>query len=819
MTNPRSKRSTKPDELTWTDLLDGTSMPTIPDAQESSLKATSSMSTQTDSIISLPPLDNRAARWNNLQSAAPPRIPRVRGGSLSGRDIPRMMDKKRRPRHPATNSVVAPTAPANAPQVGAEEVHIGFSPLSVESSVGPALNVRHKRRSSRFKSDDFTEDAVDRASNHDMATKTINYGSMSSGRLCANANPLSGGYPSRDDDEGSTGNSSVNDSSTRRHRRRWSRSFSRRLLFEEHQWDWRFPGNEDALMPVMAWFYLPLIGWLVFAIAFSVNHGEVLLRGYIIDPLYRITVQLWGHRVGLVVLCIVRSVVALVSFVIVYNFSPLYGPGSGIPEMKCVLTGVFMPNALSGTTLASKMVGLSLISASGISVGKMGPFIHMGAMVASLVSQIPIFKALKENPLFKLQALSAATAAGVGATFGAPLGGVMLSIELMSSYYYVHWLPIAMFCSIMGYYLLKLFVETDAHEYFDPDIVLTLVGHAPWFVFVYSVLGIICGFVGFCLIKCTLFMKKSLSLIFTIDQPQRMALFLASFVVLHTVVARSVGGVLDFPQKAGVDKLFGTPKSDSYEWLNASLRLWDNSFGNASALFLIMWIKFALTSVSLVLPIPAGTFMPIFEIGAFLGRCYGELLRGLPPFQWIDPRATAIVGAASLATGTLHVASIALVMLELTREAVNVLPITVSVVFSYALSRSLSFDLFSELIKLRGLPYILGLREQHSKEKELFQKQVSSIVARSFMERRVAQYAAVHSAQMAKESRYCWPILLRNLDDVQVSELVTSSIRIIAKARTSQYNSREKTVIQQARLEAGLPVMDEEEREAHVTKI
>ncbi len=114
--------------------------------------------------------------------------------------------------------------------------------------------------------------------------------------------------------------------------------------------------------------------------------------------------------------------------------------------------------------------------------------------------------------------------------------------------------------------------------------------------------------------------------------------------------------------------------------------------------------------------------MPIFEIGAFLGRSYGEFLRGLPLLRWLDPRATAIVGAASLASGTLHVTSIAVVMLELTREAVNVLPITVSVVVSYFVSKSLCSDLFSELIKFRKLPYILGLRERYPKETRLSTK-------------------------------------------------------------------------------------------------
>ncbi len=725
------------DDMTWMDMLDGTTMPTIGGAPT---PPSSSMSTQTDSIISLPPLDSRAARWNNLHNAVPPRIRRARGGSLGGREIPKYLENRKRP---PTNPIPLVTLDTvrkpdrqdvrldmtSQPVVAISNIATaGMVSKDTSNSVGP----KHSRASSRNLPEELI-DEIDQVSERESFAKFTSYGAMGGG---TNTAGLAGGFNAytQEDDEQSTGNSSHNGSVGRKFRRKTrQRRAMKRHEYEEHQWDWRFPGNEDALMPSMAWIYLPLIGWLIFATAFVVNHGEMLVRDYVISPIHDRANTIWGESSGLAVLCLVRAAVVLLSFAVVYNFSPLYGPGSGIPEMKCVLTGVFMPNALSGTTLGSKMLGLSLATASGISVGKLGPFMHMSGMIASLVSKISVFKALNENPLFKLQALSAAMAAGVGATFGAPIGGVMLSIELMSAYYYIHWLPMSLFCSIMGYYLLMLFVEKDSHVYFNPDVVISISGPAGWYVVVYCLLGIACGFVGYCLIRFTVLMKKAISWVFSINQPRKVVVFLAAFVFLHTIIAQSVGGVLSYPQKKGVDKLFGTTKADKYEWLNTTLQIQENSWGSAFALFTIMWIKFALTGVSLVLPIPAGTFMPIFEVGAFLGRAYGELLRGVSVLSWIDPRATAIVGAASLASGTLHVTSIALVMLELTRDAVNVLPITISVVCSYAISKSLSSDLFSELIKFRRLPYILGLREQYPKETKWFHEEVSSVVAKSVM--------------------------------------------------------------------------------------
>lgn len=721
--------------------MDGTSMPTIGEAPTAPAGASSSsMSSHTDSIISLPPLGSRASRWNNLQSAVPPRLRRERGGSLGGRDLAKLTQNRERRRIPQQTSPGPLQATANEQKPN--DVRIDLCPVvpPPAAAVPPTQNAsRHKRRPSRSFADGQLDNEGDQISIRDGNSKHVNYGALGGVSSGGGSSAIAPGYSTRDDDEWSNGNSSHNGSVGRRFHRRLGRSrrLPKNMGMEESHWDWKFPGTEDALMPSMAWVYLPLIGWLIFVIACTVNYSEKYLRKYAIDPFYYYSVANWGSTTGLFALCGVRSIAIVLSYIAVVKLAPLYGPGSGIPEMKCVLTGVFMPNVLSLHTLGGKMIGLSLSIASGLSVGRLGPFMHMSGIVASLVSKIPLFKALNTNPIFKLQALSAAMAAGVGATFGAPIGGAMLSIELMSAYYYIHWLPMSLFCSVMGYYLVALFIETDDHVFFNPDSVLSLHGNSALFIFVYSLLGIVCGLVGYCLIRFTIFMKRTIGHFFPSSEPRRVVLLLVAFVCMHTVVTNIVGGVLDLPQKRGVEELFGTPAHESsYGWLNAKLQLWENSWGSSLALFVIMSIKFLLTGISLVLPIPAGTFMPIFEIGAFLGRGFGELTRGLPILGWIDPRATAIVGAASLTSGTLHVTSIAIIMLELTREAVNVLPITISVIVAYAVSKSLSSDLFSELIKFRRLPYILGLREQYPKETRTFHEDVANIVAKTFMTRK-----------------------------------------------------------------------------------
>jgi chloride channel 2 len=51
--------------------------------------------------------------------------------------------------------------------------------------------------------------------------------------------------------------------------------------------------------------------------------------------------------------------------------------GSGIPEMKTVLRGVYLKEYLSFRTLISKVIGLTLSLGSGMPIGKEGPFVHV----------------------------------------------------------------------------------------------------------------------------------------------------------------------------------------------------------------------------------------------------------------------------------------------------------------------------------------------------------------------------------------------------------------------------------------------------------
>lgn len=546
------------------------------------------------------------------------------------------------------------------------------------------------------------------------------------------------------DDENDSYAPSVVTSSVRT--RRYRNPDKLRQTFRPSVWGWRKPAEEDSIMPREAWFYLALIGAITFLTALVVNVSSSFLASIVVPAIasvprfcLRLAFGSWvdnwlSHYVDIFSLALTRGLCLTVAFIFVLKMSPHYAAGSGIPEMKCVLGGVLMPQMLNWKTLAGKMCGLIFSLASGISIGRLGPFIHMSCITASVVSKLSLFPSLRENTRFQLQALSAAMAAGVGATFGAPIGGTLLAIELMATYYFIHWLPMALYCSIMGYYFIIVFSPFETRSYFSTNVHVNMRVDSIVQLFAYVLLGALCGAIGALLVHFTKFIFKLRRHYFKNSQPWRTVAMLIVFAATHTIIGQSLGGVLGSPQKPMVDALFTQKTAPSEQWLP----MWRDFFSvedinSALALLVVLIIKFILTGMSLVMPVPAGTFMPIFEIGALFGRLYGQGWRAMPIFNWVDPRAMAIVGAASVTTGALHTTSIAVVMMELTREAVDILPLTLGVITAYGVSKQLCSDLFSEFIRIRRLPYLLGLRERYPWETKQFYEDAAFEVAGSFM--------------------------------------------------------------------------------------
>ena len=115
---------------------------------------------------------------------------------------------------------------------------------------------------------------------------------------------------------------------------------------------------------------------------------------------------------------------------------------SGLPPLKAHLNGVAIPGLLTFRTLLAKTVGVTFVVATGLPLGREGPMVHTGAIVAARVTRFKMTWPFSMSTPIEVRVPSAqrswvgiGCAAGVAAAFSAPLGGILYSFEEVCS----HW--------------------------------------------------------------------------------------------------------------------------------------------------------------------------------------------------------------------------------------------------------------------------------------------------------------------------------------------------------------------------------------------
>ena len=104
--------------------------------------------------------------------------------------------------------------------------------------------------------------------------------------------------------------------------------------------------------------------------------------------------------------------------------------GSGIPEIKTILSGFVIPHFLDFKVLSVKAVGAVFAVATGMCLGKEGPFVHISTCVAYMIGTC--FPKYRENGRKLRELLSAGCSSGLSVAFGAPIGGILFSYEVGS---------------------------------------------------------------------------------------------------------------------------------------------------------------------------------------------------------------------------------------------------------------------------------------------------------------------------------------------------------------------------------------------------
>ena len=135
---------------------------------------------------------------------------------------------------------------------------------------------------------------------------------------------------------------------------------------------------------------------------------------------------------GIVVYVGWSLILACLSFFLVRYYAP-YAASSGIPEIKTILGGFVINKFLGLRTALVKVLGVTLSVGSGLSLGRESTLVHISCCIGNVLSSY--FSKYGANEARKREILSAASAAGFAVAFGSPMGGILFSLEELSSYF------------------------------------------------------------------------------------------------------------------------------------------------------------------------------------------------------------------------------------------------------------------------------------------------------------------------------------------------------------------------------------------------
>lgn len=138
----------------------------------------------------------------------------------------------------------------------------------------------------------------------------------------------------------------------------------------------------DAKVNFRVWGVLALLGAGTAVIGAAVDFaGERLLA-------YRSLFSLSSSSLPSVLLWLSYSLFFAAIAASCRSWLSSHSEGSGIPEMKAILSGTQIPGYLSLRTLVAKSIGLISAYASGLSIGREGPFVHIAGIVAYYFSHL-----------------------------------------------------------------------------------------------------------------------------------------------------------------------------------------------------------------------------------------------------------------------------------------------------------------------------------------------------------------------------------------------------------------------------------------------
>lgn len=357
--------------------------------------------------------------------------------------------------------------------------------------------------------------------------------------------------------------------------------------------------------------------------------------------------------------------------------------GSGIPQVKGRVINKLKMNWFR--ILIYKFLGGVIALASGLTLGREGPSVQIGASIGEGVAE----KSYKKYPVKKEFLITAGASAGLSAAFNSPLSGIIFALEEIHRNFSPLVLLPAMAAAITADFVSKNFLGMEPSLNFSEITAIPLK-----YYWILIILGILTGIMGVIFSKGIYLFQDIYSKFKKIPQEIKVMIPFILTAIIGLAIPVLLGG--------GHELIIELTTS------------------NNSILFLIVLylLKFILLLICFGSGVPGGIFLPMLLLGAILGNIIGVFssdLLGVSSTFIINFIALGMAGYfASVVKAP--ITGIVLIM-EMTGSFSHLLSLSVVVIISYITSELLRNEPIYEVLLERLLKKV-GIQKEENKNKK-----------------------------------------------------------------------------------------------------
>lgn len=362
-----------------------------------------------------------------------------------------------------------------------------------------------------------------------------------------------------------------------------------------------------------------------------------------------------GGRIWMLI--VIVMVIAFFVYILA-KWQPL-ASGSGIPQVKAELRGQLKQPVYK--LLFAKFTGAVLAIGAGLSIGREGPSIQLGALVGKGYS-----RATRQLPVEEKMLLTCGAGAGLAGAFCAPFSGAVFALEELHKNFSVDVLVSTMAACISANFVSAYIFGLD--PVFDLSIPHRLPLKQYWILLL---MGILLGLLGNVYNNL---MMKALRTYDKLPKPLAIGAAFALAILVMTFMPQALGGG---------HSIVGQIAHGEFELCYGIL---DNKIGTSILISLIIFfiVKLIFSAISFGSGVAGGIFLPLLVLGAIVGGIFGETYNQINGTQELYIANFVIFGMVGMFSAIVGAPATGIILItEMTGDLQNFFPLVIVGLISY----------------------------------------------------------------------------------------------------------------------------------------